>query len=96
MKEKQAIEIMKQWIEYEKSHKEKINKADELIEVQETIVNALEKKSRIIDNVIIEVQNSRQYFSEDLQSDFIRILEILKDKNKMPKKEGKNKNVRRK
>lgn len=79
MTEAKAIEIMKDWIKYEKGHKEKINKADELIEVQETIVKALEKKNKMMDNAITEVQNLKQYFSEDLQPDFIRILEILKD-----------------
>lgn len=40
----------------------------------------IEKKDEIINNAIIEIENLRQYFSEDLQPDFIRILEILKDK----------------
>lgn len=40
----------------------------------------LEKKNKIINNAIIEIENLRQYFSEDLQPDFIGILEILKDK----------------
>lgn len=40
----------------------------------------LKKKDEIINNAIIEIENLRQYFSEDLQPDFIRILEILKDK----------------
>ncbi len=40
----------------------------------------IEKKNKIINDTIIAVENLRQYFSEDLQPDFIRILEILKDK----------------
>lgn len=40
----------------------------------------IEKKDKIIDNTINEIENLRQYFAEDLQPDFIRILEILKDK----------------
>lgn len=40
----------------------------------------LEKKDKIINDAIIAVENLRQYFSEDLQPDFIGILEILKDK----------------
>lgn len=39
-----------------------------------------EKKDKMINNAIVEIENLRQYFSEDLQPDFIRILEILKDK----------------
>lgn len=46
----------------------------------ETVLNLLEKKDEIINNAIIEIENLRQYFSEDLQPDFIGILEILKDK----------------
>jgi hypothetical protein len=38
------------------------------------------KKDKIINNAITEVENIRQYFSEDLQPEFIGVLEILKDK----------------
>ena len=44
MTEKEAIEILKDWIVFQKAHKEEINKADELIEIQETILKALEKR----------------------------------------------------
>ena len=37
-----------------------------------------EEKDKKIDNAINEVENIRQYFSEDLQPEFIRVLEILK------------------
>ena len=47
--EKKAIETMQHWIEYEKENKDEINKADELIEIQETVLNLLEKKDKIID-----------------------------------------------
>ena len=42
--EKQAIETMKHWIDYEKANKDKINKADELIEIQEIVLNLIEKQ----------------------------------------------------
>lgn len=38
------------------------------------------KKDKIINNAIVEIEDIRQYFSEDLQPEFIRVLEILKDK----------------
>ena len=38
----EAIETMQHWIDYEKKNKDKINKADELIEVQETILKELD------------------------------------------------------
>lgn len=109
--DKKAIETMQHWIEYEKANKDKINKAEELITIQETILNliqklqeenkilknkekfynklaedneyyadAIKKKGKIIDSAIKQVEQLRQDFSEDLQVDFIIILEILKDK----------------
>lgn len=38
----EAIETMQNWIDYEKKNKDKINKADELILVQETILKELD------------------------------------------------------
>lgn len=35
---KEAIKTMEHWVEYEKNNKDKINKADELINIQETIL----------------------------------------------------------
>lgn len=45
-----------------------------------TVLSELEKKDKIINNSINEIEKIRQYFSEDLQVEFIRILEILKNK----------------
>ena len=39
----EAIKIMEYWIEYEKNNKEKINRADELINIQETILSAYKR-----------------------------------------------------
>ena len=104
--QEEAISTMKHWIDCEKRNKDKIQKADELINIQETVlsmlqeqkekiakyekiykeydcyrwVKELDKKDKIINDAITEVENIRQYFSEDLQPEFIRVLEILKDK----------------
>lgn len=85
--QEEAIGTMQHWIDYEKRNKDKIQKADELIEIQETVLSMLQeqqeenkKKDKIINNAIVEIENIRQYFSEDLQPEFIRVLEILKDK----------------
>lgn len=51
----EAIEIMQHWIDYEKKNKGKINKADELIEVQETILKELEKKNDMIEFMANEI-----------------------------------------
>ena len=45
------------------------------------IFNYVESKDKIIEKAITEIETLRTYFSVDLQPDFIRILEILKDKN---------------
>ena len=42
----EAIATMEHQIEYEKANKEKINKADELIEIQETILFAYKAKTK--------------------------------------------------
>lgn len=44
------------------------------------VESELAEKEKIIENAINEVENLRQYFSEDLQVEFISILEILKNK----------------
>lgn len=36
---KEAVKTMEHWIEYEKNNKDKINRADELIYIQETILS---------------------------------------------------------
>lgn len=48
MTDKEAIEAMQHWIEYEKANKEKINKADELIEIQETVLNLIQTQQEEI------------------------------------------------
>ena len=40
---KKAKETMKHWVEYEKQNKDKINKADELIEIQETLLQYIDQ-----------------------------------------------------
>ena len=55
MNDKEAIKEMKNWIEYEKTNKEKIIKADELIEIQETILN-------LIENQKAEIEKTKQNY----------------------------------
>lgn len=70
-KQKNELEIKRR--EYQETYKDV---RDELKELR----TENEKKDKIINNAIDEVENIRQYFSDDLQPEFIRILEILKDK----------------
>lgn len=69
-KEKRAIETMQHWIEYEKVNKEKINKADELIEIQETVLQLIEKQ-----NTEIEIYKTN---NEILEGELKRIVDTLK------------------
>ena len=63
--QKEAIETIQHWIEYEKQNKDKINKADELIEIQETVLNLIQeqeaeiqKKDDIVRRVINRLNNN--------------------------------------
>ena len=54
--QREAIETMQHWIEYEKEHKNEINKADKLIYIQDTVLflikeqqEKIEKKDKQID-----------------------------------------------
>lgn len=62
--QEEAISTMKHWIDYEKENKDKINKADELIEIQETVLSMLQeqqeenkKKDKIIDLMARAIDN---------------------------------------
>lgn len=48
-REIKAIETMKNWIDYEKENKDKINKAEDLIDIQETIIKLIQKQQDKID-----------------------------------------------
>ena len=47
--QEEAIKTMKHWIDFEKQNKDKINKADELIKIQETVLNMLKEKDKEIE-----------------------------------------------
>lgn len=57
--ELKAIETFKHWIEYEKVNKDKINKADELIQVQEILLNLIEKQEKEIEN--LRIKNGKEF-----------------------------------
>ena len=51
----QAVEEMQHWIDYEKQNKDKINRADDLIQIQETILGYVNKSPRYINIITIEL-----------------------------------------
>ncbi len=77
----QKIELLEDLInEYEVNMNCGRENQNTLRETIKTLQKELEKKDKIINNAINEIETLRTYFSEDLQPDFIKILEILKDK----------------
>lgn len=55
----EAIKIMEHWIEYEKNNKEKINRADELINIQETILS--DYKKALKENEILKKEKEQAW-----------------------------------
>lgn len=55
----EAIKIMEHWIEYEKNNKEKINRADELINIQETILS--DYKRALKENEILKKEKEQAW-----------------------------------
>lgn len=55
----EAIKTMKHWIEYEKNNKEKINRADELINIQETILS--DYKRALKENEILKKEKEQAW-----------------------------------
>lgn len=62
--EEEIIKQFEHWIEYEKQHKDKINKADELIEIQQGLLDLYNKQKEQIE--IMEKEFNRL---EDLEDD---------------------------
>ena len=48
--QEKAIETMKHWIDFEKHNRDKINKADDLIKIQETVLNMLKERDKEIES----------------------------------------------
>lgn len=48
--QEKAIETMKHWIDFEKHNRDKINKADDLIKIQETVLNMIKERDEEIEN----------------------------------------------
>lgn len=91
----EAVKTMEHWIAYEKNNKDKINKADELINIQETILSDYKKvlkenetlKNKLLDTLegqkVIK-EETPQYIKENyisVQKVKDKIEEIQKDKD---------------
>ena len=76
----EAVKTMEHWVEYEKNNKDKINKADELIYIQETILSDYKRILKI--NEVLLKENEE--YSKQLDLDYV-------DKNYIPKQKIKAK-----
>lgn len=56
----EAIKIMEHWIEYEKNNKEKINRADELINIQKTILSDYKRVLKENEQLRTEVNSLKE------------------------------------
>ena len=69
------IKIMEHWVEYEKNNKEKINRADELINIQETIL--LNYKRALKENE--ELKRKNKTLEELLQGNLYELYKYYKE-----------------
>lgn len=80
----EAVKTMEHWVEYEKNNKDKINKADELIYIQETILS--DYKRVLKENEEIRIKNNAiKRESEAYAEHMIRLdneLNLEKEKSK--------------
>lgn len=58
----EAVKTMERWVEYEKNNKDKINKADELIYIQETILSNYKRVLKM--NEVLLKENEELKFKE--------------------------------
>ena len=75
--QREVIETMQHWIEYEKEHKDKINKADELIHIQEIVLNLVKDLQR----KNFELEQKNEYFAwlnKDLKDEIKRLKKEVK------------------
>ena len=61
---KEAIYTMGHWLEYEKKHKDKIKNAEELIEIQETILNHIKAQDRAIYEILEKLNEKEREMNE--------------------------------
>ncbi len=65
--QEEALKTMQHWINYEKENKNKINKADELIKIQETVLNMLKEKEERIEYLQRSCERKEQSLIEEQQ-----------------------------
>lgn len=76
MTEEESIETFKNWLEYNKKHKNILREADKIIAVQETILNLIQKlqeenkkKDKIIDLMADKIASDNRSINEEYAVD---------------------------
>ena len=67
----EAVKTMEHWIEYEKNNKDKINKADELIYIQETILSDYKRVLKINEVLLKENEELKEKLDKISKVNFI-------------------------
>lgn len=63
MNKEEAIDILKGWRDYNKKHKNMLLKADEIIEVQDTVLNYIEELEH-------KLKQAKKYIEEEMYVDY--------------------------
>lgn len=71
---KEAVKTMEHWVEYEKNNKDKINKADELIYIQETILSDY-KRVLEINEVLLKENEELTISNKEIDKECSRLEE---------------------
>ena len=65
--QEEAIETMRHWIDFEKHNRDKINKADDLIKIQETVLNILKQNSAELAEKSAEIEKYKSLYNKALE-----------------------------
>ena len=66
--QEEAIETMRHWIDFEKHNRDKINKADDLIKIQETVLSMLKQNSVEIAEKSAEIEKYKYLYQKALDN----------------------------
>ena len=65
--QEEAIETMRHWIDFEKHNRDKINKADDLIKIQETVLSMLKENSAELAEKSAEIEKYKYLYQKALE-----------------------------
>ena len=69
--QREVIETMQHWIEYEKKHKDEINKADELIHIQDTVLSLIKEQQEKMENKDKQIDLMAEIFYKRFKAELL-------------------------